>query len=477
MISIDEVPLMDADALKDGGSCERDVDLHAFPDHEESVRHKLTLIQRVRSYRPLVPFIVFMALLLDCVLTTCIVPIVPGILHKNDSDISIGFLLSAKSFFQLLTGAAVGQITDRVGFNVPMVTGFVLLTSSTIFFAFAPDIGRGSLWGTYAALVVGRSIEGIGCSFVTTAGMAMVADRYPDQQERGVIMGKVLGGVAIGVLVGYPFGGAFSAVPGGIQEGWKYPFLVISAVGFLDLGLQLLILGSSVSMQLKEKNPSSMLRLIRDPYVILGLVLLFVSQLPISMMEPVLPAWMESDFTKPQPKAWQTGLVLLASTLGYAVMTPFIGCVAPSHRWIATLLGMLVLTAGTVILPLTKLLDGHNLYFVILPMALIGIGMGMMESALYPTMGMLVDLRHSSVYGSIYALTDMAVNIGFIIGPITSSLINQLFGFSETMWLFSGLCLMVAPFVWFMKSPKPKREIDGQPEDIELLELSTSEYN
>jgi DHA1 family solute carrier family 18 vesicular amine transporter 1/2 len=416
-----------------------------------------------------------MALLLDCMLTTCIVPIVPEILHKNDSDISIGFLLSAKSFFQLLAGVAVGPITDRIGFNVPMVSGFVLLTSSTIFFAFAPDIGQGSLSGTYAALVVGRSIEGIGCSLVTIAGMAMVADRYPDQQERGAIMGKVLGGVAIGVLIGYPFGGAFSAVPGGIQKGWKYPFLIIAAVGFLDLGLQLLILGSTVSKKLKEKKPSSMCRLIRDPYVIVALVLLFVSQLPISMMEPVVPAWMMSHFTEPKPEAWQIGLVFLASTLGYAIMTPLIGYVAPSQKWIATLLGMLVLTIGTVVLPLTKLLDGLNLYFILLPMTLIGIGIGMMESALYPTMSMLVDLRHSSVYGSIYALTDMAVNISFIAGPITSSLINQLLGFSETMWLLGGLCVMVAPFVICIKSPKPipkqLQEIHDHPEDIELQDI------
>lgn len=474
MVATDETPLVEDDTIEgDDHGCEQDSPQLAS-DNDHSNR---SLLQRVRSYRPLVPFIVFMALLLDAVLTTCVVPIVPDILHKNDSDISIGFLLGSKSFFQLISNAAVGPITDKFGFNVPMVTGFVLLTSSTIFFAFAPDIGRGSLWGTYSALFIARSVEGVGCSCVTTAGMAMVADRYPDQQERGAILGKVLGGIGLGVLLGYPFGGAFSAVPGGIEEGWKYPFLIISAIVFFDLILQLVVLGSSLSNVAKEKNPASMLRLVQDPYVIVGLTLLFVSQLAVSIIEPIMPAWMKSHFSNPKPKAWQIGLVMVAITAGYIIVTPIVGRTKPCYRWIATLFGMLLMTFGTVVLPLAEFLDDGNLYFSILPLGLIGTGIGMTDSTLFPTMGMIVDLRHSSVYGSIFALADMAVCIGFFIGPVVSSLVDQLFGFSAAVWSMSGLCLVVTPFVWFLKSPKAKREIDGKSTDVELQSLSCDIFN
>ncbi|XP_062517804.1 chromaffin granule amine transporter-like isoform X1 [Corticium candelabrum] len=444
-------------------------------DSSVTVEIKKTLLERARSHRSLVPLIVFMALLLDAVLTTCVVPIIPEILHQNGSDISIGFLLGSKSFFQLISNTVVGPYTDRFGFNAPMVTGFVLLTSSTLFFAFAPDMGRGSRWNTYAALFVARSVEGVGCSCVTTAGMAMVADRYPDQQERGAVMGKVLGGLALGLLVGYPFGGAFSAVPGGIEKGWRYPFLIISCLGFIDLLLQLLVLGWSTSTNRRETEPSSMLKLIRDRYIVTALVALFVSQLAISSSEPILPAWMETHFTKPTPEAWQIGLVIMSSMLAYIIVTLIASRAKLNTRWIVTLFGISLLFLGTLTLPLTVLPDGGNLYFIILPLVILGVGIGMADSTLFPTMGMLVDIRHSSEYGAVYGLADIAISLSFVIGPIAGSLVNQFFGFGAAIWCVSALCGLVVPSIWCLRSLRVKEDSEGNGNVTESIELQSHE--
>lgn len=40
----------------------------------------------------------------------------------------------------------------------------------------------------------------------------------------------------------------------------------------------------------------------------------------------------------------------------------------------------------------------------------------MVDSAMMPLMGYLVDLRHVSVYGSVYAIADVAFCLGFAIG-------------------------------------------------------------
>ena len=44
---------------------------------------------------------------------------------------------------------------------------------------------------------------------------------------------------------------------------------------------------------------------------------------------------------------------------------------------------------------------------------------GMVDSSMMPTMGYLVDLRHVSVYGSVYAIADFAFCVGFAIGART----------------------------------------------------------
>ncbi len=41
---------------------------------------------------------------------------------------------------------------------------------------------------------------------------------------------------------------------------------------------------------------------------------------------------------------------------------------------------------------------------------------GMVDSSMMPIMGYLVDLRHVSVYGSVYAIADVAFCLGFAIG-------------------------------------------------------------
>lgn len=41
---------------------------------------------------------------------------------------------------------------------------------------------------------------------------------------------------------------------------------------------------------------------------------------------------------------------------------------------------------------------------------------GMVDSSMMPIMGYLVDLRHVSVYGSVYAIADVAFCMGFAFG-------------------------------------------------------------
>lgn len=61
------------------------------------------------------------------------------------------------------------------------------------------------------------------------AGMGMLAERYPDDEERGNAMGIALGGLALGVLIGPPFGGVMSEFVGKTA-----PFLILSALALAD---------------------------------------------------------------------------------------------------------------------------------------------------------------------------------------------------------------------------------------------------
>lgn len=46
--------------------------------------------------------------------------------------------------------------------------------------------------------------------------------------------------------------------------------------------------------------------------------------------------------------------------------------------------------------------------------------LGMVDSSMMPHMGYLVDLRHVSVYGNVYAIADIAFALGFAVGKLES---------------------------------------------------------
>ena len=57
----------------------------------------------------------------------------------------------------------------------------------------------------------------------------MLAERYPDDRERGNAMAIALGGLALGVLIGPPFGGILYEF-----IGKSAPFVILAILALLD---------------------------------------------------------------------------------------------------------------------------------------------------------------------------------------------------------------------------------------------------
>ena len=57
----------------------------------------------------------------------------------------------------------------------------------------------------------------------------MLAERFPDDKERGNAMAIALGGLALGVLIGPPFGGFMYQF-----VGKSAPFIVLALLALLD---------------------------------------------------------------------------------------------------------------------------------------------------------------------------------------------------------------------------------------------------
>ncbi|OXU28083.1 hypothetical protein TSAR_013882 [Trichomalopsis sarcophagae] len=398
--------------------------------------------------------------------------------HKDltEETVAVGMMFASKAFVQLLANPVVGPLTHKIGYSIPMFTGFIIMFLSTLIFAF----GR-----SYGILFLARALQGIGSSCSSVSGMGMLAERYQDDKERGNAMGIALGGLALGVLIGPPFGGLMYEF-----VGKSAPFLILSALalgdGFFHHSvifryvakanhyailsisvLQLLMLQPSVVYT--EAEPPSLKSLVTDPYILLAagnFPLTFNDILPtacvnegaisfgnmgIAMLEPSLPLWMMDTMSASR---WKQGATFLPASISYLIGTNLFGPLGHRMgRWLAACIGLVVIGFCLMAIPLAK-----SINHLIIPNAGLGFAIGMVDSSMMPELGYLVDIRHSAVYGSVYAIGDVAFCLGFAIGPALSGTLVNTIGFE---WMLFGIAILnfcYAPFMYFLKNPPTKEE-------------------
>ncbi|KAM8780927.1 synaptic vesicular amine transporter isoform 2-T2 [Rhynchonycteris naso] len=322
-------------------------------------------------------------------------------------NVQVGLLFASKATVQLLTNPFIGLLTNRIGYPIPMFTGFCIMFVSTIMFAFS---------SSYAFLLVARSLQGIGSSCSSVAGMGMLASVYTDDEERGNAMGIALGGLALGVLVGPPFGSVLYEFVGKTA-----PFLVLAALVLLDGAIQLFVLQPS-QVQPESQKGTSLITLLKDPYILIAAGSLCFANMGIAMLEPALPIWMMETMCSHK---WQLGVAFLPASVSYLIGTNIFGILAHKMgRWLCALLGMVIVGISILCVPLAK-----NIYGLIAPNFGVGFAIGMVDSSMMPIMGYLVDLRHVSVYGSVYAIADVAFCMGYAIVHLPR----------KKKWLFSWI--------------------------------------
>ncbi|XP_060557668.1 synaptic vesicular amine transporter-like [Ruditapes philippinarum] len=353
----------------------------------------------------------------------------------GDANVKAGIMFGSKALVQMLFNPFVGPITNRIGYTIPMFTGFVIMMTSTVIFAFGE---------TYAVLFVARAFQGIGSACSSVAGMGMLACRYTDDDERGRAMGIALGGLALGVLIGPPFGGVMYQF-----AGKEAPFLILAALALFDGALQMFVLQPTV--QPESQEGTSYITLLKDPYILIAAGSITFANMGIAMMEPSLPIWMNKVMGAEE---WEQGLAFLPASISYLLGTNIFGPVASKiGRWLSTMLGMIVISICLFATPFCR-----TTALLIAPMFGLGFSIGMVDASMMPHMGYLVDLRHVSVYGNVYAIADIAFAMGFAVGPMMSGTIVKAIGFSWMLWIIAIASFIYTPLIVLLRNPPGKEE-------------------
>ncbi|XP_006630348.1 probable vesicular acetylcholine transporter-A [Lepisosteus oculatus] len=423
-----------------------------------------TAMQDPHRQRRIILVIVCVALLLDNMLYMVIVPIIPDYLlylekeqssgnssssvnNTENLDIKIGVLFASKAILQLLVNPLSGTFIDRVGYDIPLLIGLSVMFVSTCIFAFAEN---------YATLFVARSLQGLGSAFADTSGIAMIADKYTEEAERSRALGIALAFISFGSLVAPPFGSTLYEF-----AGKSVPFIVLACVCLLD-GILLLTVIKPFSNRTRENMPvgTPIYKLMIDPYIAVVAGALTTCNIPLAFLEPTIANWMESTM---HATKWEMGLTWLPAFFPHILgvyITVKLAAEYPNYQWFYGAVGMVIIGASSCTVPACR-----NFGQLIVPLCGICFGIALVDTALLPTLAFLVDVRHVSVYGSVYAIADISYSVAYAMGPIVAGQIVHNLGFVQLnlgMGLVNVLyapALLILRNVYQMKPSHSERNI------------------
>lgn len=378
------------------------------------------------------------------------IPVPPPPISYGNEGLSIGFLFASKAIFQLLVNPFTGALIDRVGYDMPMMIGLTIMFLSTTVFAFGSN---------YAVLFLARSLQGLGSAFADTSGLAMIADRFTEENERTQALGIALAFISFGCLFAPPFGGILYEFCGK-----TVPFVILAVVCLVD-GILMVMVMKPVrlerSLLTREERPKAtpIYRLLMDPHIAVTAGALAMANVSLAFLEPTISLWMKVTMGADE---WQIGFSWLPAFIPHVCgvyITVKLAKKYPHYQWLMAMIGLTIEGIFCALIPFAKA------YFVVIfPIMGLCFGIAMVDTALLPTLGYLVDVRYVSVYGSVYAIADISYSMAYAFGPIVAGSIVEGLGFTWLNILIFLSNILYAPVLAVLRNIYMYKPFDNDDE-------------
>ncbi|KAH8552540.1 major facilitator superfamily domain-containing protein [Umbelopsis sp. PMI_123] len=395
-----------------------------------------------------------------------------------------------------------------------MLIGILGLIASTLLFMFSRY---------YYELLIARFLQGFSDSCVWILCLCLVADTFP-KGELGLQMGKVMVCYSIGMTSGPPIGALYH------QLGFKAPFIFCIVLAAIDFIMRVLIverrrnpkewfedMDGAYAAQKKEvgtnennsvvdsahipvpiaidqestviedatmvsaqpavaiENKVSTLKLLSYTRMWGALILSFASAIFFGAIEPTLTLRLSDEWNY---NTSQIGVVFLAQVLPGFISGPLAGHLSDKFGCKIVILPSLVITAA-----MCMLLGVPNRASTIGPLIVIlvleGFFSSMVLSPVLPEIAAVVALENkedgeSDGFAKSYALFNIALAGGMLIGPIIGGYIYSSIGFFWLNIILGIILLSCIPIVWLWTGVKGKL-IVRQPSTKEPAEEPVAE--
>jgi len=201
-------------------------------------------------------------------------------------------------------------------------------------------------------------------------------------------------------------------------------------------------------------------RLILDPYIAICAGALVVANVNLVFLEPTIATYMKTSMGAEE---WQIGIVWLPAffphVLGVFVTVKLMRAF-PKHHCLITAVGILIEGGSCLIIPFCE-----NFVALIFPLMIDCFGIALVDTAIMPTLAYLVDVRHVSVYGSVYAIADISYLLAYGFGPVIGDWIYNESSFLTLNIVIFVVSLLYAPVLALLRNIYVHENFDEEGED------------
>ena len=274
----------------------------------------------------------------------------------------------------------------------------------------------------------------------------MIADRFnDDENERQRSLGIALAFISFGSLVAPPFGGLLYEFCGK-----ELPFILLSLVCLAD-GILLLFVMQPVKQKAKESgvvrpDGTPIHVLLKDPFIACCAGALIMANVSLAFLEPTISIWMQDHM---QVEEWQIGMIWLPAFFPHVLgvwTTVRVAKRYPNFQWAIAGIGLGMEGLSCLLVPFSS-----SFWGLFLPISGICFGIALVDTAILPLLAHIVDTRHVSVYGSIYAIADISYSLAYAFGPVFAGGIVSAFGFTALNVIIAVTNLAYVPVLSMLK--------------------------
>ena len=355
-----------------------------------------------------------------------VIPVTPTIMNElNISGSTVGYMVSAFAFAQLILSPLAGRAVDKYGRKPMIIIGLFIFSMSELLFGLGQSV---------EVLFASRILGGVSAAFIMPAVTAFIAD-ITTNETRPKALGYMSAAISTGFIIGPGIGGFLADI------GTRVPFFFAAAFGLFAMILSVFTLREPKRHYENSTIPKQKtgFRKVFSPLYFIAFMVLLISSFGLASFESLFALFVDRKF------GFTAKDIALAISLGAIVgVIVQVGLFERLTRWFGEIRLIRYSLIGSTLLVLVMTYVTSYLAIILVTMVVF-VGFDLMRPAVTTYLSKIAGNEQGFVGG----MNSMFTSIGNILGPIIGGILfdvdlNYPFYFATVM-LAIGIALT---FVW-----------------------------